>query len=116
MSSPASQFESISSSVLSLLYNLSHTYITTGKAIALTIQTLDKKVMSVLFNHCLGFPDGSGVKNLPAIQETDFNAWVRKILWRRAWQPTLEFLPGKFPWTEEPGRLQPIRSHRVGHD
>ena len=24
-----------------------------------------------------------------------FNPWVRKISWRRAWQPTLVFLPGK---------------------
>ena len=23
------------------------------------------------------------VKNLPAMQETQFNSWVRKILWRR---------------------------------
>ena len=25
-----------------------------------------------------------------------FNPWVRKIPWRRKWQPTPEFLPGKF--------------------
>ena len=25
-----------------------------------------------------------------------FNLWVRKILWRRKWQPTPVFLPGKF--------------------
>ena len=25
-------------------------------------------------------------------------------------------LPGEFPWTEEPGRLQSIGSQRVGHD
>ena len=24
-----------------------------------------------------------------------FNPWVRKIPWRRAWQPTLVFLPGE---------------------
>ena len=28
--------------------------------------------------------------------ETQFNPWVRKILWRRAWQPTPVFLPGEF--------------------
>ena len=27
--------------------------------------------------------------------------WVGKIPWRRAWQPTLVFLPGESPWTEE---------------
>ena len=36
------------------------------------------------------------VKNLPAMQETRFNPWVRKIAWRREWQPTLVFLPGEF--------------------
>ena len=36
------------------------------------------------------------VKNLPAMQETVFNPWVRKIPWKSGWQPTPEFLPGKF--------------------
>ena len=36
--------------------------------------------------------------------------WVRKISWRRIWQPTLVFLPGKSPWAEEPGRLHSIES------
>ena len=31
------------------------------------------------------------VRNLPAIQET----WVKKIPWRREWQPTPVFLPGE---------------------
>ena len=26
------------------------------------------------------------------------------------------FLPGESPWTEEPGGLQYMGSHRVGHD
>ena len=45
-----------------------------------------------------------------------FDPWVGKIPWRRKWQPTLVFLPGKSLWTEEPGRLQPIVSQRVRHD
>ena len=35
-----------------------------------------------------GFPGGSAAKNLPAVRETRFNPWVRKIPWRRAWQST----------------------------
>ena len=35
------------------------------------------------------------VENLPAMQEPSFESWVRKIPWRRAWQPTPVFLPGK---------------------
>ena len=42
-----------------------------------------------------GFPGGSVVKNLPAVQETGFDSWVRKIPWRRKWQPTPGFLPGE---------------------
>ena len=37
-----------------------------------------------------GFPGGSVVKNLPAMQETH-SPWVRKIPWKRKWQPTPEF-------------------------
>ena len=33
-----------------------------------------------------------------------------RIPWRRAQQPTPVSLPGKIPWTEEPGRLQSIGS------
>ena len=43
-----------------------------------------------------------------------FDPRVRKIPWRRAWQPTPVFLPRKSPWTEEPGGLQSIGLHRVG--
>ena len=39
------------------------------------------------------------VKNLPAMQETcrtcRLDPWVRKIPWRRKWQPIPVFLPGK---------------------
>ena len=35
------------------------------------------------------------VKNLPAMQRPGFNPRVRKIPWRRKWQPTPAFLPGK---------------------
>ena len=34
----------------------------------------------------------------------------------RQWHPTPVLLPGKIPWTEEPGRLQSMGSLRVGHD
>ena len=35
------------------------------------------------------------VKNLPAMWETQIRLWVRKIPWRREWQPTPVSLPGK---------------------
>ena len=30
----------------------------------------------------------------------------QEIRWRRKWQPTSVFLPGKISWAEEPGRIQ----------
>ena len=56
------------------------------------------------------------VKNLPAMQET----WVQSP----GWEETLEkemathssTLAWKIPWTEEPGGLLSMGSHRVEHD
>ena len=47
----------------------------------------------------LGFPDGSVVKKKKTAcqcRRLGFDPWVRKIPWRRKWQPTPVFLPGKF--------------------
>ena len=35
------------------------------------------------------------VKCLPKCGRSGFDPWVRKILWRRKWQPTPVLLPGK---------------------
>ena len=46
-------------------------------------------------------------------------AWIPgwgRFPWRRKWQPTPVFLPGKSPWTEEPGGLHSMGSQGVGHD
>ena len=46
-----------------------------------------------------GFPCGSVVKNPPAnagdAGDMGLDSWVRRIPWRRKWQPTPVFLPGK---------------------
>ena len=54
-------------------------------------------------------------KKKPACQyrNPEFDPWVGKIPWRREWQLTLVPLPGKTPWTEEPGRLQSTGLQRV---
>ena len=49
-------------------------------------------------------------------QRPGFYPWVRKIPWRRKWQPIPVFLPGKIPWTEEPGSLQSMGLQRVGQN
>ena len=38
-------------------------------------------------------------------------AWMEKAM-----APHSSTLAWKIPWTEEPGRLQPMGSQRVGHD
>ena len=63
----------------------------------------------------MGFPDGSVVKILPAMQELQ--------VWSLGWEESLEegmathssILAWKIPWTEEPGGLQSKDSHgKVG--
>ena len=49
------------------------------------------------------------VKNLPAMLETQVWLWVGKIPWRREWQRTPVFLPGKF-------HAQSMGSHIVGQE
>ena len=36
------------------------------------------------------------VTKLPTMWETQVHPWVKKIPWRRGWQPTPIFLPGEF--------------------
>ena len=44
----------------------------------------------------MGFPEGSVIKSPPAkCRRCGFDPWVGKIHWRRKWQPTSVFLPGK---------------------
>ena len=47
----------------------------------------------------LGFPGGASGKEPPAnatdIKRCGFDPWIRKVPWRRKWQPTPVFLPGK---------------------
>ena len=61
------------------------------------------------------------VKNLPAMQETRFNPWIRKIPWRSEWLPTPILLPGEFhgqrslvgysPWGRRVRQLSDPHSH-----
>ena len=62
----------------------------------------------------LGFPGGANGKE-PTCQRRGYLLWVRKILWRREWQPTSVFLPGESPWTEEPGGTEHVCVHAREH-
>ena len=60
----------------------------------------------------MGFPGGSVVKNLPAMQKTQ----DQEDILEEGLATNSSILAWRIPWTEEPGRLQFIGSHRVGHD
>jgi len=50
------------------------------------------------------------------MQETRVQSLVRKILWRRRWQPTLVFLPGKSPGERSLVGYSPWDCKKVRHD
>ena len=64
----------------------------------------------------LGFPGGSTVKNLPAMQETQFRLLGQEDPLQKGMATYSRILDEKIPWTEEPARLQSMGSQRVGHD
>ena len=59
---------------------------------------------------CVGFPCGSVVKNLPAVQET----WVQSLSWEDPLEEEMaahsSVLAWEIPWTEGTGELQFMRS------
>ena len=50
------------------------------------------------------------------LKRLGFNTWVRKIPWRRKWQPNFSVPAWRILWTEKPGGLQSMGSPRVRHD
>ena len=64
-------------------------------------------------------PNGSVVKNLPAIQEI-LDTWVQSLGREDPLEKEMathsSILAWEIPWAEEPGRLQPMASQRVGCD
>ena len=56
----------------------------------------------------MGFPDGSVVKNPPAVREM----WVRSLGWEDPLEKEMvthsSILAWKIPWAEEPGGLQSL--------
>ena len=63
-----------------------------------------------------GFPGGSVVKTHLPIQETCVHSLGWKIPWRRKWQPTLVFLPGKSHGERSLAGYNPQGHRRVGHN
>ena len=55
------------------------------------------------------------VKRLSAMQETRVRSLVRDDPLEKETAAHSSSLAWKIPWAEEPGRLQSMGSHRVGH-
>ena len=56
-------------------------------------------------------------KDLESSRMGSLPAWVRKIPWRRKWQPTPGFLPGEaHGWRSLAGYIQGMWSQRAGHE
>ena len=65
----------------------------------------------------MGFPAGSVSKHICLqCRRPELDPWVRKIPWRRKWQPTLVFLPGKSTDTGVQRARVTRLDTRVGHD
>ena len=58
----------------------------------------------------MGFPGGSAVKNLPAMQVPFLGPLEKGMV-----TPS-SILAWEIPWTEEPGGLQSLGSQSAGHD
>ena len=56
------------------------------------------------------------VKNLPAMQETLVHSLVLEDPLEEGMASHSSILAWRIPWTEKPGGLQSLRSHRVGND
>ena len=65
----------------------------------------------------LGIPGDASGTSLPmrGYKRRGFHLWVRKIIWKRAWQPTPVFLPGESHGQRSMAGYSPWWQ-RVGHD
>ena len=60
----------------------------------------------------VGFPDGSAVKNLPAMQEMRVQSLDWEDLLEKQMATRSSILAWEIPWTEEAGGLQSMKSQR----
>ena len=67
----------------------------------------------------MGFPGGSAVKNLPAMQEpqeTRVRSFGQEDPLEEGMAAHSSILAWRIPWTEEPGGLQSMGSQRIRHN
>ena len=87
-----------------------------------TTEPLGKPTGTLCFIFINLFPGGSDGRVCLQYEKAGFDPWVGKIPWRRKWQPTQVFLPGKFhgwrslamysPWgCKESDTTEPLTLH-----
>jgi len=64
----------------------------------------------------VNFPDGSDVKNLPAMEETRVQSLGWEDPLKKGMTIHSSILAWRIPWTEKPGRLKSMGLQRVGHN
>ena len=70
-----------------------------------------------MLSHILGFPgDSAGEESACHCRRLGFDPWVRKIPWRRKWQPTPIILPGESHGQRNLVGYNPPGRERVKHD
>ena len=80
-------------------------------------QTSQVNDFSISYVWSKGFPGGSVVQNPPAnAGDTLSIPGSRRFPWRRKWQSTPVFLPGKFHGQNSLAGYSPPGKKRVGHD
>ena len=68
-------------------------------------------------NKALGLPRWiNGKESICQCQRGRLSPWVQKFPWRRKWQPTPVFLPGKSPGQRRLAGYSSWAYKRVGHD
>ena len=70
----------------------------------------------MLLQYDEGFPGGSDVKNLPAMQEFPVPSLGQEDLLEKGMATHSSILTWRTPWTEESGRLQFKGSQKIGQD
>ena len=79
-----------------------------------TYTSLSQQLRISLLRKTEDSPGGASGKELTCqyrrCKRCGFNPWVRKIPWRRAWEPTPIFLPGESHGKRNPADYSPWRS------
>ena len=77
------------------------------------LQITEFRIFISLAYHLEGFPSGSAVKNLPAVQKTQVQSLDQEDPLEEGMETHSSILAWEIPWTEESGGLQSLGSQRV---